>query len=218
MASLFLFLIVNPTLAPGTLSSEWTHYTLRLTDGLGMSTLQVLLPGFVKMMRSPSSGALPGSPTATSAVAAGPSSSCPERVSRAAAIPPRPHPASSSLPFFPSPPDCSQGTATRGTSVGGALHRGKFYWTHSPRPNDAVNSLVLRSWPSPSRKLSHPSVRALIRALPGRGMLPKPRLVHFTAFRELGCRVLTQFLHFHHCTVGALAFQALGREEQACRA
>ena len=94
-----------------------------------------------------------------------------ERVSRAAAIPHRPHPVSSSLPFFPSHQTvwC---TATRGTLVDGVLHHGKFYWTHSPRPKLGTVGFLgqLRNGPAP-QKAQPPICQTLIKALPGRGML-----------------------------------------------
>ena len=49
------------------------------------------------------------------------------------------------------------------------------------------------------------------------GDVVKPRLVHFLPSESLGCQGPHSFTHSVHThTVGALSFQALGREEQAC--
>lgn len=107
---------------------------------------------------------------------------------------PRPHPALSSLPFFPSH-QTVWGTATRGTSVGGALHHGKFYWTHSPRPKLGTVGFLgqLRNGPAP-QKAQPPICQTLIKALPGRGMLRNQDLYTSCLQRAWAARVLTRSL------------------------
>lgn len=84
-----------------------------------------------------------------------------------------------------------------------------------PRPKLGTVGFLgqLRNGPA-LRKLSHPSVRHSSKALPGRGDVAKPRLVHFLPSRAWAARVLTRSLIPSTHTVGALAFQALGHENR----
>lgn len=115
MASLFLFLIVNPTLAPGTLSSEWTR-TLSVCPSMwfpGMSTLRSASPGF---REDDAARHLRELSLAPPQLVSSQPACVTERVSRAAAIPPgliRPRPL---CPSF------------RPTRLSGALPRAVPQW------------------------------------------------------------------------------------------
>ena len=187
--SLFLFLNVNPAPAQGTSSLAVDSRTVHLPFDAVLSYVhsQISLAR-VSVETTPLSicGSSPWLPHSSCLVVAG---LCNRAPSTAAAIPPAsPGLVLSALLASPSRlPDGS--TATHGTLVDTVLHHGTFYWTHSPFPKLGTVGFLgrLRNGPAP-QKAQPPSYEALIKALPGRGDVVKPRFIHFLPSQSLGCQ------------------------------
>lgn len=158
-------------------------------------------------------GALPGSPTAC-LVAAG---LCHRACLTGRCHPP---PASSGLvlsALLSVPPDCLVHCHARYLS-GRRSPSWKVLLDTLPPPQAGYCGLpgATKKRPSPS-KSSATHLSDTHQGPSRQGDVVKPRLVHFLPSESLGCQGPHSFTHSVHThTVGALSFQALGREEQAC--